>query len=189
MSIRHALLALLTDGPRYGLRLREEFEARTGDVWPLNVGQVYQTLRRLERDGLIEPDGPDDVREKSYRLLPAGRDELDDWLTTTPDVGPPDRDDLVMRVLIAASTPGVDVASVIQRHRHHLVSTMQEYTRLKADADDADTAFLVVADAQIFRAEANIRWLDACEVRLARRPIEAPATRHEPAATPEEAHR
>ena len=190
MSIRHALLALLADGPQYGLRLREEFETRTGEVWPLNVGQVYQTLRRLERDGLIEPDGPDDVREKSYRLLPAGRDELHDWLTTTPDVGQPDRDDLVMRVLIAASTPGVDVAAVIQRHRRHLVATMQEYTRLKADAADADTAFLVVADAQVFRAEANIRWLDACEARLAQRPIDPPMAGRQayPADLHEEAH-
>src|SRR6266851_4891752 len=56
MSIRHALLALLSEGPKYGLQLREEFEARTGEVWPLNVGQVYTTLQRLERDGLAESD-------------------------------------------------------------------------------------------------------------------------------------
>jgi DNA-binding PadR family transcriptional regulator len=56
MSVRHALLALLSEGPKYGLQLREEFEARTGDVWPLNVGQVYTTLQRLERDGLVESD-------------------------------------------------------------------------------------------------------------------------------------
>ena len=54
MSVRHALLALLSEGPKYGLQLREEFEARTGEVWPLNVGQVYTTLQRLERDGLVE---------------------------------------------------------------------------------------------------------------------------------------
>ena len=53
MSVRHALLALLSDGPKYGLQLREEFEANTGQVWPLNVGQVYTTLQRLERDGLV----------------------------------------------------------------------------------------------------------------------------------------
>ena len=57
MSVRHALLALLSEGPKYGLQLREEFEARTGEVWPLNVGQVYTTLQRLERDGLVESEG------------------------------------------------------------------------------------------------------------------------------------
>ncbi len=56
MSVRHALLALLSEGPKYGLQLREEFEARTGEVWRLNVGQVYTTLQRLERDGLVESD-------------------------------------------------------------------------------------------------------------------------------------
>ena len=54
MSVPHALLALLSEGPKYGLRLQNEFEARTGEVWPLNVGQVYTTLQRLERDGLVE---------------------------------------------------------------------------------------------------------------------------------------
>jgi DNA-binding PadR family transcriptional regulator len=57
MSVRHAMLALLSEGPKYGLRLREEFEDRTGEVWPLNVGQVYTTLQRLERDGLAESGG------------------------------------------------------------------------------------------------------------------------------------
>ena len=57
MSVRHALLALLSEGPKYGLQLRHEFEARTGEVWPLNVGQVYTTLQRLERDALVEWDG------------------------------------------------------------------------------------------------------------------------------------
>ena len=51
------MLALLTEGPQYGLRLREEFEDRTGEVWPLNVGQVHTTLQRQERDGLAGPDG------------------------------------------------------------------------------------------------------------------------------------
>ena len=53
MSVRHAVLALLAEGPKYGLKLRQEFEERTGEVWPLNVGQVYTTLQRLERDGLV----------------------------------------------------------------------------------------------------------------------------------------
>ncbi len=53
--VRHALLALLSEGPKYGPQLRQEFEARTGEVRPLNVGQVYTTLQRLERDGWSSP--------------------------------------------------------------------------------------------------------------------------------------
>jgi DNA-binding PadR family transcriptional regulator len=73
MSVRHALLALLREGPKYGLQLREEFEARTGEVWPLNVGQVYTTLQRLERDGLVESD--DDAApgpQKAFRITDGG---------------------------------------------------------------------------------------------------------------------
>ena len=81
MSIRHALLALLSEGPKYGLQLRQEFEARTGEVWPLNVGQVYTTLQRLERDELVESDvDDDDGPQKAYRITKAGRRELLDWL-------------------------------------------------------------------------------------------------------------
>ncbi len=72
MSVRHALLALLAEKPRYGLRLRQEFEARTGEVWPLNVGQVYTTLQRLERDGLVESDDEADGPQKGYSITPDG---------------------------------------------------------------------------------------------------------------------
>jgi DNA-binding PadR family transcriptional regulator len=176
MSIRYALLALLAEGPKYGLQLREEFEARTGEVWPLNVGQVYSTLQRLERDGLVAPDGPRDTREKSYRLLAEGRAALQEWLESPSTVGHPQRNDLVIRVLVAATVPDVDVFAVIQRHRRHLVEVMQEYTRLKADADD-HVAFLMVADSEIFRAEAAVRWLDACEARLRDADVVAPSAR------------
>ena len=73
MSVPHALLALLSEGPKYGLRLQNEFESRTGEVWPLNVGQVYTTLQRLERDGLVETDdGEGERSQKRYRITPAG---------------------------------------------------------------------------------------------------------------------
>ena len=72
MSVRHALLALLSEGPKYGLQLREEFEARTGEVWPLNVGQVYTTLQRLERDGLVESEGSDDGPQKVFQITESG---------------------------------------------------------------------------------------------------------------------
>ena len=63
------MLALLSEGPKYGLRLQNEFEARTGKVWPLNVGQVYTTLQRLERDGLVETDdGEGERSQKRYRI-------------------------------------------------------------------------------------------------------------------------
>ena len=77
MSVPYALLALLTEGPKYGLQLRQEFEAGTGEVWPLNVGQVYTTLQRLERDGLVESeDAADDGPQKRFRITANGTEEL-----------------------------------------------------------------------------------------------------------------
>src|SRR6201999_3132405 len=102
MSVRHALLALLSEGPKYGLQLRQEFEAGTGEMWPLNVGQVYTTLNRLERDGLVEADdADDDGPQRTFRLTAAGGDELESWLRTPPGATAPPRDELVIKVLVA----------------------------------------------------------------------------------------
>jgi DNA-binding PadR family transcriptional regulator len=118
MSVRHALLALLSEGPKYGLQLRQEFEADTGEVWPLNVGQVYSTLQRLERDGLVESDEAGvDGPQKRFRITSPGRDELDEWLRMPPDLSSPPRDELVIKVLVALRVAGVDVRDVIQVHR------------------------------------------------------------------------
>src|SRR5205814_10349551 len=101
MSVPHALLALLSEGARYVLQLRQEFEAGTGDVWPLNVGQVYTTLQRLERDGLVESDDAgDEGPQKGFRITAGGQDELAAWLRTPPDLTSPPRDALVIKVLV-----------------------------------------------------------------------------------------
>lgn len=176
MSVRHALLALLSEGPKYGLQLRQEFESGTGEVWPLNVGQVYTTLQRLERDGFVESEDQEiEGPQKGYRLTAAGGRELDVWLRSPPETWEPPRDELVIKVLVAVRVPGVDVHDVIQNHRRHVVEAMQRYTRLKADTPDADVALAVVVDAQIFRLEAIVRWLDAADTRLAGRPATMPA--------------
>jgi DNA-binding PadR family transcriptional regulator len=168
MSVRHALLALLTEGPKYGLRLRQEFESRTGEVWPLNVGQVYLTLQRLERDGLVESDDGDrsGPQKKTFQITPAGADELAHWLRTPPDLTNPPRDELVIKVLVALRLPGVDVAELLQAHRRYVLELMQKYTRIKAEASPGDLSLALVADAELFRLEGVVRWLDAADARL-----------------------
>jgi DNA-binding PadR family transcriptional regulator len=178
VSVRHALLALLAEGPKYGLQLRQEFEDRTGEVWPLNVGQVYTTLQRLERDGLVESDDPAaEGPQKNFRLTAAGDAELGVWLRTPPDLSSPPRDELVIKVLVALRVPGVDVHEVIQAHRRYLIELMQQWTRLKEDAGDTagDVAFALVVDAELFRLDSVIRWLDAADGRLKRQTVEPPA--------------
>src|ERR1700733_12722621 len=171
MSVRHALLALLSTGPKYGLQLREEFEANTGQVWPLNVGQVYTTLQRLERDGLVaasDSAAGDPGPQKAYQITDAGSAELAEWLRVPPDLSTPPRDDLVMKVLIAVRVPGTDVSEVIQVHRRYLIQLMQEWTRLKEDDKGRDVAFSLVVDSELFRIDSVVRWLDSAEARLGR---------------------
>jgi DNA-binding PadR family transcriptional regulator len=183
MSVRHALLALLSEGPKYGLQLREEFEARTGEVWPLNVGQVYTTLQRLERDGLVESDdGAEDSPQKGFRITATGSQELTDWLRTPPDLSSPPRDELVIKVLVALRVPGVDVHDVVQAHRRYLVELMQQWTRIKEDEAGHDLGLALVVDAELFRLDSVIRWLDAADGRLRRAAAEPPEP--EPAALP-----
>ncbi len=178
MSVRHALLALLTEGAKYGLQLRQEFESRTGEVWPLNVGQVYLTLQRLERDELVESDdGERDGPQKMFRITAAGADELAAWLRTPPDLANPPRDELVIKVLVALRLPGVDVPALLQTHRRHVVELMQRYTHIKADAAPDDLSLPLIADAELFRLESVVRWIDAADARLSQRPAAEPAER------------
>jgi len=174
MSVPHALLALLRQGPKYGLRLQSEFESRTGEVWPLNVGQVYTTLQRLERDGLVAATGEGERSQKRYRITSAGERELSQWLGNPPDLVPPPRDELVIKVLVALQVPGIDVHELLQVQRRHVIETMQRYTQVKAAAREDDVPLALVVDAELFRLEAIVRWLDAADVRLKRLPSPTP---------------
>src|ERR1700735_823947 len=176
VSVRHALLALLSEGPKHGLRLQQEFEERTGEVWPLNVGQVYITLQRLERDGLVESDderraGP----QKRFVITPAGCAELDGWLRTPAGDVPPPRDELVIKVLISLRVPGADVHDIVQAHRRHMIELMQRYSHLKMEAAEGDLGLALVADAELFRLDGIVRWLDAADARLRLHPPPGPA--------------
>ncbi|MFJ8661347.1 PadR family transcriptional regulator [Streptomyces sp. NPDC093795] len=178
MSIRHGLLALLERGPRYGSQLRTEFESRTGSTWPLNVGQVYTTLSRLERDGMVAQGGEDAAGHALYAITDSGRAELRTWFENPVDRTSPARDELAIKLAMAVGAPGVDIRAVIQSQRRHTVKAMQDYTRLKAQAlvavessaarERDDVAWLLVLEQLIFQTEAEARWLDHCESRLIR---------------------
>jgi DNA-binding PadR family transcriptional regulator len=177
VSVRHALLALLSEGPKYGLQLREEFEVRTGEVWPLNVGQVYTTLQRLERDGLVESDDADsEGPQKAFRITATGRQELAGWLRTPSDMSSPPRDELVMKILVALRVPGTDVTEVIQVHRRYVVELMQQWTRIKETEAEFDLSLALVVDAELFRLDSVIRWLDSADARVKRAAADPPSS-------------
>ena len=175
MSVRYGLLALLASAPKHGYQLRAEFEAATGGNWPLNIGQVYTTLQRLERDSLVESDGSaGEGPQNVFRITPDGERELTRWLQAPTDMTAPPRDELVIKILSALRVPGVDVQDVVQAHRRYLVELMQQWTRLKEDEADFDLSLALVVDAELFRLDSILRWLDAADGRLRRAAIEAP---------------
>lgn len=168
MSVRHSLLAILTVGDAYGYQLRQEFTRRTDGVWPLNVGQVYTTLDRLERDGLVaqlEADAEGHVR---YTLTEAGSAEVDRWLSTP--VQRTERDELATKLAIARTLPAPDLDAIIAAQR----------------TDEAETQPGVIGSWLAAVAEAERRWLDVVAA-LPREPQtladEAPR-RGRPARTP-----
>jgi len=172
MSIRQSLLAILDQGPCYGYQLRTEFDRRTGSTWPVNVGQIYSTLDRLERDGLVTKAEADAEGQIYYEITAAGSTEVSDWLGSPVVRAAAARDELAIKLAIAVTLPGVDIAHVIQVQRAATLSSLQEYTRTKAATDDPESAeelaWLLVIDSLIFAAEAEVRWLDHSESRLAR---------------------
>jgi DNA-binding PadR family transcriptional regulator len=171
MSVRHALLAILSEGPAYGLQLHQEFEARTGSMWALNIGQVYTTLQRLERDGLIEADGgDDDGPQRPYRITQSGSGELAEWIGDAPALASPPRDELIMKVMVALHMPGADVRRLTRTNRTRLVELMQRWTRLKSSTGEGEEAFILMVDAELLRLEGMVRWLDLVDGRLAQRP-------------------
>jgi len=180
-------LALLAEQPTHGYQLKTAFEGRTGGSWALNIGQVYTTLQRLERDGLVrserptdgqpsegegEGEDPDHARTSDrtdYRITPAGREQLETWFASPVVPDGPERDELTIKVLLAIAASDVDVTGVLQRQRSATLGQLQAYTRRKAQADpERDLAWLMLLDALIFKAEAEVRWLDACEARIRR---------------------
>jgi DNA-binding PadR family transcriptional regulator len=180
LSIRHSLLAVLSAGPMHGYGLKTEFEAATGDVWPLNVGQVYTTLGRLERDGLVTA-GADADGQKVYQITEAGREELGRWFDTPVPREVVPRQEVAIKLVFAMRSGVADVAAVVQQQRLATVRALQDVTRLKAAAESSgDLAWLMMLDALVFQAEAEARWLDMCEARLARENAAAGTARRPP---------
>lgn len=164
MAVREGLLALLIPGERYGYQLKTEFESATGGVWSLNVGQVYTTLDRLHRDGLVdfaESDG-----QKLYHITAAGRQELGNWWHALPSDDPPPRDELMLKVLMAIERDRSHGLTVITEQRTAIHRLLQLQRRRRNDDGHSSVAASLVHDSIVVRAEADLRWLDICEAKL-----------------------
>lgn len=194
MSVKHALLALLSAGDAGTYQLRKDFESSTGSTWPLNIGQVSTTLGRLERDGLVvrheaalaqaAPSRTGSTRSGSasgssevaaWSLTEAGRAELDRWWNAPVLRRHPERDELIIKLALATTAPGVDVAALVQRQRQASQAALHEITRARRAADE-DLAASLVLDHHVYALEAELRWLDDVEGRLAQARRLSPGT-------------
>lgn len=170
MSTSHVLLGLLAAGPRHGYDLKREHDDRMPRAKPLAFGQVYATLGRLERDGLIEQTGQDrdgGPDRTSYTLTEAGRAALDTWLSTVEPPAPYVASVLFSKVVVSLLAADADRARaylVAQRAAH--TARLRELTQAKS-TPSASVGDIVAADFAIGHLDADLRWLHTTQLRVA----------------------
>jgi DNA-binding PadR family transcriptional regulator len=171
MSVKASILAVLTMGECHGYQLRQEIESRTGGSWQINIGQIYSTLERLERDGLVETTESNEQGQTRYRATDAGVAEATEWLTTAIPSSAETRNELAVKLALAVTIPGCDVEKLVNAQRVQTMRTLQALTATKREVDQADASelpWLLIADLNIFNCEAELRWLEHIEGTLAR---------------------
>jgi DNA-binding PadR family transcriptional regulator len=167
VSVRDALLALLDRRPAYGYELKADFEAATGDGWPLNIGQVYSTLQRCERDDLATAqDEADDQGRRLWTISAEGREAVASWLETPAAPIEASRDAFSLKVLMAIEARPDQVDDLIRDQRNATMSELQALTRDKATVADGDLARQLHLDRSVLLVEAQVRWLDMVEARI-----------------------
>lgn len=175
--MRNALLAVLARGPAHGYELKQAIEGVFGGAWPpINIGQVYTTLGRLERDGLVrcvyvkQAHRPD---KKVYELTDDGRHELDEWFAA-PSAGPRLRDELFTKVILAGLpglNGGADPARLIEGQRRTFLQSLRELGDLAASPEtQANPTAALLFEGAMLHIEADLKWLERCETFLAQRP-------------------
>jgi DNA-binding PadR family transcriptional regulator len=164
VGVKEGLLALLRGQPKHGYQLKGEFEQATGQLWPLNIGQVYSSLQRLERDDLVAIAAEGDDR-RSYRITAEGLSFLRGWLLRPVPRDGESRDEVTMKVLMAVASGAAAVDEVVARQREETMAALQRFTRHKALTSPSDFAALVQLDRLILRFRAELDWLDLVEAR------------------------
>ena len=170
MGVREGLLVLLAKGPKHGYQLKLDFETATGEAWPLNIGQVYTTLQRLERDECVTAIGEDEEGRIAYRITATGHEQVAGWLEDPVEMSAANRDEVSMKLLLTLSSGVVDAQTVIDTQRRATMQMLQNYARLRVDSERHDFPWQLHIDRLTFRAEAELRWLDRVEERMAHLP-------------------
>jgi|SRR4051812_14400570 DNA-binding PadR family transcriptional regulator len=167
--MRFPLLALLASGPAHGYELKQALEQRFGAVLPpLNAGQIYTTLSRLERDGLVDDDAvAQDGRpnKRVYRLTEQGRAELSGWVAeATPQTRL--KDDFFIKLVLAQAAGIAEARELIDRQRGAYLQALRALDDVAAQANGDVTTTALLVEGAALHLEADLKWLDLCEQRL-----------------------
>ncbi|PRY43353.1 PadR family transcriptional regulator [Umezawaea tangerina] len=165
MSLGHALLGLLERGPGHGYDLKKAYDDRFGQDRPLHYGQVYTTLSRLLRNGLVQEAGVEagaGPERKRYAITDAGVTDVETWLATPEKPEPYLQNTLYTKVVLALLS-GRAAAGVLDSQRAAHLDAMRVLTRRKTDGDLADQ---LICDYALFHLEADLRWLELTADRL-----------------------
>lgn len=161
MSLASALLGILATGSGHGYDLKRTYDDRFAATRPLAYGQVYATLARLQRDGLVEvvevaqQAGPE---RTVYAITPAGRDYLGDWLEKTEPPGPYPAEELVRKTVTALHL-GADAIGFVSRQRSAHLSLMRDLVQLQSET--VEPGARIAVDHSLFHLDADLRWLEA----------------------------
>jgi DNA-binding PadR family transcriptional regulator len=170
-AVKYALLGLLSLRARHGYDLKGAFEDLLGGAWPLNVGQVYTTLGRLERDGLVQSEVvPQDLvpDRKVYRITKQGERDLTDWLGEPTSEVVRLKDEFFIKVLVGGLVNGGDPRDLIQKQRREYFQALADLAALRAN-DELNPMTRLLVDGAMLHVEADLRWLDLCEERFGTR--------------------
>lgn len=185
MSVRNALLGLLAQRPRHGYELHDAFEAVVGGEknWDVKPAQIYTTLTRLEKSGLVAQDGQEQdggPTKRIYAITPAGQEVLHNWLLT-PMPSQHQRDEVFLKLMLSLATEAIDPMRIIYKQRASLYQDLHNVTRQRTKADpQSELGLILLLDHAIMQLEADLRWLDMVEARLddvRRQPIPEPVSR------------
>lgn len=172
MSLRFGILGLLAEEPLHGYEVKTRFESLLGGTWEVNIGQIYSTLQRLERDGLVAPaDDRGDRGKLPYHLTAAGRRSLDDWLRQPEDEPQQLREEIYVKLLLAGRLANGNVERLLADQRRVYLQRLKDLSGLERRSRDEgrhDLALLV--RGAVLHTEADLKWTDAWAEEIRRAP-------------------
>ena len=168
MSIKHAILGLLSDGPLHGYELRALYEEELVPAGSLNFGQVYTTLDRLRRGGLVQHDVVSQAErpdKKVYSLTDQGTETLHKWLTEPTSSDLDLRNETFLKLMLARRLPGVKPVEILKVEKRSCFQRLHEVMQAKAEAnkENAPLQTILLLDLAVLRIEAFMKWLEHCE--------------------------